>query len=211
MVKTSWTVRTESNVDFVADAVLSDPSETNTITRGDTATYVLSNTQTMLTVPEAETYTIPSGETERYVTVVVNGTLEINGTLEVEEIDVNGNVTGSGTLVTGSESAFDFDDLEPYATYAGKYSLTETLASQQSYNELIPPSIDINTLLVAVIPNNDLQNKNVNGYWGLIDNITDNRNRALSNTRVELEITVLAPFDEYADHAAVQTDLEVPL
>lgn len=211
MTDTSWTIRTESNVDFVADAVLSDPSSTNTITRGDTATYVLSNTQTMLTVPVDETFTIPGGETERFVTVVVNGTLEINGTLEVEEIDVNGSVTGSGTLDTGSESAFDFDDLEPYSTYAGKYSLTATLASQQSYNELIPSTLDINTLLVAVIPNSDLQAKNVNGYWGLIDNITDDRNRPLSNTRVELEITVLAPFDEYADHAAVQTDLEVTL
>ena len=211
MVKTSWTVRTESNVDFVSDGILSDPSETNVITRGDTATYVLNNTQTMLTVPEGETYTIKSGETERYVTVVVNGTLEINGTLEVEEIDVNGNITGSGTLATGTESAFDFDDLEPYSTYAGKFSLMETLGSKQPYNELLPSSVDINTLLVAVIPNSDLQSKNVNGYWGLIENITDDRNRPLSNTRVELEITVLAPFDEYADHAAVQTDLEVRL
>lgn len=208
---TSWTIRTDSNIDFIADAVLSDPSDTNTITRGESASYVFNNTQTVLTIGAGETYTIPSGETENYVDVIVNGTLVVDGTLNVETIDVNGTLTGSGQVNTSREDAFDFDDLEPYSTYSGKYSLVETLGSQQRYNELLPASAGINTLLVAIIPNSDLSNKDISGYWGLIDDVIDERNRPLSNTRVGLEITILAPFDEYADHTAVQTDLEVTL
>lgn len=211
MVDVSWTVHTSDTTQIIADGVLVDPDQNNTITRGETAEYVFTNVAKTLTVGVGTTYTIAVGETERYDFVVVNGTLEINGTLECDEIDVNGTVTGSGTLDVNDQYAFELADVEPYSTYAGKFSITETLGSQQRYNELLPSNATIDTLLVGVEPTQRLQDKTINGYWGLIENISDNRNRPLSNSRIGLEMTVLAPYDEYADHTAVQNDLETTL
>lgn len=210
-METNWTIHTSDTTQILADHTQSAPSESNTITRGETATYVFGNVQKTLTVESGTTYTIPSGETERYDLVIVNGTLEINGTLETDTIEVNGSVTGSGTLDVNDQYAFELADVEPYSTYSGKFSINETLGSQQPYNELIPSSATIDTLLIGIEPTADLKNKTIEGYWGLIENITDNRNRPLSNSAVEIQIRVLAPYDEYADHSAVQTDLEITL
>ena len=210
MVDTSWEIHTGDNTAIVADAVLSDPSDSNTITRGETASYVFTNILNKFTVENGETYTIPIGETERYDLVVVNGTLEINGTLECDQIEINGSVIGSGTLKVDDDFAFELADVEPYSEYAGKFSPIETLGAKQRYKEnFTDPELD--TLLVGVEPQARLERKTIEGYWGLISNITDERNRPLSNNQVEIEITVLAPYDEYDDHTAVQTDLEVTL
>lgn len=212
MVDTSWTIHTSNTTQILADYVQSDPADLNVITRGETATYVFSNVQKTLTVEIGTTYTIAVGETERYDLVIVEGTLEINGTLETDRIEVTGgSVTGSGTLDVNDNFAFELADVEPYSTYAGKFSINETLGSQQPYNERVPTSAVIDTLLVGVEPSNDLSDKTINGYWGLIENITDERVRPLSNSRIEIQIRVLAPYDEYADHSAVQADLEINL
>ena len=211
MVNTEFTLGTGQNTAIIANGIVSDPSETNTITRGDTATYTFLNALKQLKIDVGETYTVPSGETERYDLVVVDGTLEINGTLEADEVDNNGTITGSGTLKVNEKFAFELADVEQYSTYAGKYSLNETLGSAQKYNELLPDTAGIDSLLVSVEPSSDLQDKTINGYWGLIENITDTRNRPLSNNQVDMTIQILAPKDEYSDRTAVQSDLEVTL
>jgi hypothetical protein len=167
-----------------------------------------------LSIDTGDTYTVVSGDTERYDLVTVSGTLEIeaNATLQADKLDINGGlVTGPGKLEVNEQFAFELADVEQYSTYAGKYSISETLGSQQTYNELLPDTATINSLLVSVEPSSDLQNKTVNGYWGLINNITDSRNRPLSNKQVTMDIAILAPFDEYSDRTSVQTDLEVNL
>jgi len=211
MVDTNFEVHTSNTTSILADAVVADPSDTNVITRGETASYVFANVQSKLTVATGTTYTISVDETERYDLVVVNGTLEINGSLEVDEIDINGTVTGSGTLDVNDQFAFELADVEPYSTYAGKYALEETNSAQQKYDERFPDTATIDTLLVGVEPTDRLKDKTIEGYWGLIDDVTDERTRALTNNQIGVEITVLAPYDEYVDHTAVQNDLEITL
>jgi hypothetical protein len=126
-------------------------------------------------------------------------------------VDNNGTITGSGTLKVNEKFAFELADVEQYSTYAGKYSLNETLGSAQKYTELLPDTAGIDSLLVSVEPSSTLQDKTINGYWGLIENITDTRNRPLSNNQVDMTIQILAPKDEYSDRTAVQSDLEVTL
>lgn len=211
MVDVSWTVHTSDTTQILADGVLVDPDQNNTITRGETAEYVFTNVAKTLTIESGTTYTIAVGDTERYDFVVVNGTLEINGTLECDEIDVNDTVTGGGTLDVNDKYAFELADVEPYSKYAGTFSINPTLDNTQRYNERLPENEQVDTLLVGVEPTDRLKDKTINGYWGLIENISDNRNRPLSNSQIGLEITVLAPYDEYSDHTAVQNDLETTL
>lgn len=209
---TSWTIHTSDTTQILADYVQSDPADSNVITRGETASYVFGNVRKTLTVESGATYTIAAGEIERYDLVIVEGTLEINGTLECDKMQVTGgSVTGSGTLDVNGNFAFDLADVEPYSTYAGKFSINETLGSQQPYNERVPSNANIDTLLIGVEPNDKLKEKTIEGYWGLIEDITDERNRPLSNNQVEIQMRVLAPYDEYADHTDVQTDLEITL
>lgn len=211
MVNTEFTLGTGQNTAIIANGIVSDPSDTNTITRGETATYTFLNALKQLKINSGDTYVVAAGETERYDLVTVDGTLEINGTLECDKLDNNGTVTGGGTLKVNEKFAFELADVEQYSTYAGKYSVTETLGSKQTYNELLPDTADINSLLVSVEPSGDLEAKTINGYWGLIENITDARNRPLTNKQIEMSIQILAPRDEYSDRTAVQTDLEVNL
>jgi len=168
---------------------------------------------------------IPDGTT-RYESpaIVPSGeTLEIDGVLETQDIVIDGNVIGEGELKVVDDGrppstgqvdvnegfAFGVDDVQKYSPYTGDYTITETLISTQKYVEQIDPDAPISTLLVGIKPDTNLSNEDIGGYWGLIQNITDNRNQSLSDTFVTLEIDVLAPFDEYADHTEVQNDLEL--
>jgi hypothetical protein len=211
MVDTSWEIHTGDNSRIFADAVLTDPANLNVITRGESATYVFTNILKTLVVESGDTYIISNGETERYDVVVVDGTLVVDGIVETERIEINGTVTGDGTVDLDEAFAFDLADVEPYSKYAGTFSLNSTLDNTQRYNERTPTNAEIDTLLVGIEPAERLKDKTINGYWGLIQNISDNRNRPLSNNRVEIEIAVLAPYDEYDDHTEVQNDLEITL
>lgn len=205
---TEWEVHTSDTQSILAEFALSDPGDLNTITRGETATYVFGDVLSTLTINEGDTYTIESGESVEFDYVVVNGTLTINGELTADEVDNNGTINLNGTLNIDEKFGFELAEIEVYSTYAGKFNVSETLASQQRYSENVPPSADIETLLVGIEPRGSLTDETLNGYWGLIENVTDSRNRALSNNEVELSITVLAPYEEYDDHTAVENDLK---
>jgi len=205
---TEFEVHTSDTESIVADFVLSDPSEINTIARGETATYTFGEVLKSLTVDAGKTVTIESGEDVKYDFVTVNGTLVINGELTADQVDNNGRIDLNGTLNVNEKFGFELAEIEIYSTYAGKFNVSETLASQQRYSENIPSSAEIDTLLVGVEPKGSLTDETLNGYWGLIENVTDERVRALSNNEVEIQIRVLAPYDEYANHTAVENDLK---
>jgi len=135
------------------------------------------------------------------------------GTLSVDHMQ-NGpnelNQTSRGeTLTAVIADPGSFADVLSYQEYAGKYTTTETLESGQPYREFIPDSASINTLIVGLEPNTELQNENIRGVWGIVDSVTDNRTNALTNPSIELSLRVLAPFTEYTDIASVQSALEV--
>lgn len=271
---TEFEIHTSDNTSIVADFATNAPSELNTIERGSQATYTFGNVKSKLVIKSGDTYTVPADTTEQWDIVVVKGTLDVNGrikidsleidggtvdidttpydvggltvnadetvyfspaivpsgetltvygTFETQALTVNGTVTGdgdvniqdfdrpptNGVVDVNEKYAIGLDDAQAYGPYTGDYTISETQLSTQKYHERITPDANIDTLLVGVEPDTDLQQKNIRGYWGLIDNITDNRTQALSNVRVTLSIDVLAPYDEYSDHTAVQNELEI--
>jgi hypothetical protein len=169
--------------------------------------------------------TIPDGTTRYESPVIVPSgeTLEIDGVLETQDIVIDGTVTGEGELKVTDDGrppstgvldvnekyAFGLDDVNKYSPYTNDYTITETLNSTQKYIERVDPTAPIDTLLVGIEPDTELSDNEIRGYWGLLRNVTDERNTALSNSRVTLEIDVLAPFENYADHTAVQQTLEL--
>lgn len=207
---TEWTIHTSDNSSIIGDFVTSSPSDLNLISKGDTATYEFVEVTPTLTIDSGDTFTVESGETLEKSLVIVNGTLVIDGTLRCDKLDNNGTVDLNGTLDINDKYELEYTEIKPYANYSGKFNVTETLSSKQRYSENIPPNNGPNTLLVGIEPQTELDSKDIFGYWGLISNIADIRNQPLSNgPRIEIEITVLAPYEQYDDHTAVQNDLEV--
>jgi len=271
---TEFEIHTSDTTSIIADFAVNGPNELNAIERGTQATYTFGNVKSKLVVKSGDTYTIDVQDSEQWDIVVVKGTLDVNGeikidtleidggtvdidserldlggetipdgttryespvivpsgetleidgVLETKDIVIDGTVTGEGELkviddgrpnTTGvldvnEKYAIGLDDVQDYTPYTGDYTISETLVSTQKYVENLSSDAQINTLLVGVEPDTNLSDEEIRGYWGLIQNITDDRTQALSNTRVTLDIDVLAPFENYADHTAVQNDLEL--
>jgi len=207
---TKWEIHISDKKSYIADATVSGPDDVNLIARGETATYEFVNIQTKLTVKSGTTYVVESGTTEQIDIVVVDGgTLDINGTLQADYVNVkSGTIDNDGTLDINEKYAFEVEEIQNYSPFSGKYVINETLGSKQQYSEFIPSTAQIDTLLLGIEPLQDLKDKTVEGYWGLINTITDDRNTPLSNSRITLDIDVLATYEEYSDHTAVEADLK---
>jgi hypothetical protein len=212
MSGTQITVRTKSNGLLVANYSTSDVSDLNNTTRGDTATVTLDfdESGTDLIVTSGQTITIPVGSTEGYdaVTIQDGGTLTVNGKLNCNVLTVEGTLNNNGVVNVKDGLVAGYDTLLDYDQFAGKYATIETLSADQKYTEQFSDT-DIDSLLLAVEPTDDLQNEYIPGVWGLIDNVTDDRNSPLTINRVTVEVTVLATYGEYVDHAAVESDLQI--
>ena len=206
---TEWTIHIDDNTVIEADAATSSPSEINTIERGQTSTFSFYNFATNFIIDFGETYTIESGETLEVSFVTINGTLVVDGELKCDELTINGALDNNGTVTVNDKFAFEYNEAQRYSPFTGKFTLMETLSAKQPYREFISDSTDIDTLLIGIEPSQDLKDKDLIGYWGLLNNITDNRNRTLTTTQIELELTVLAQYDEYNTFSDVQNDLEV--
>lgn len=208
---TEFSIRLTDNTRIIGDFVTNAPGEINLIGKGDTATYAFVETASKLTIGSGDTFTVESGTTVEFSIVEVNGTLvvEAGGTLNTERIDNNGTVNNNGTININERYVLEYSEIEAYADYAGNFTISETLNAEQKYTEQFS-STEIDDLLVGIEPQTELANQEIGGFWGLITNVTDSRNTSLSNgPRMEIEIQVLAPFDEYADHTAVQNALEL--
>lgn len=271
---TEFEIHTSDNTSFVADFAINRPRDLNTIPQGETASYTFGNVKSKLTVDSGDTYTVEVDTVEQWDIVVVKGTLDVNGTiridqlsiedgstldadvtavdlggetiavdetlyktevivpagetltvngtLETEAITINGTVDGTGEIDiqdfdrtptdgvvdVNEKYTLELEDVNKFAPFAGKYSIAETLSANQFYRENIDTT-EIDTLLVGVEPDTDLQDNDIRGYWGLIDRIQDNRNQPLGTIRVGLDITVLAPYSDFNDHTDVQNSLEL--
>jgi len=124
------------------------------------------------------------------------------------------NAAGVNQISRGETTTFrffvsesDFQTLTDYDDYAGSYAPIELLNGNEKYRDHIPESGSIESLLVGIEPSSDLKNKDISGVWGVIDDISDSRNAALSTVQVELSVRVLARFAEYADHTTAESTL----
>jgi len=117
----------------------------------------------------------------------------------------------TATFAFRAPSQSEFNVLRSLADYAGQYAPIPSVNGVQNYLSQLPSRATVNSLLVGIEPDSDLQNQGINGVWGLVDRGADERNQPLSNHAYTLEVRVLSEYSEYADHNAVQSDLEVNL
>lgn len=207
-----FTLHFDRQSGFKVDFALTDIPELNNITRGERTTiqFKVPPPTSSLTVSGGDTYTVSSGTAEQYTSVDNDGTLNIedNATLVVEDsIDNDGTIDNDGVIKVGTNF---LGVLRDYDAHAGSYSTRDSLSNTVRYREQIPdnPS-NINNLIVGIEPDSELQDNGIDGVWGLIDNVSDTRTRALTNDSVEVELTILATWSEYANTTAVQNNLEI--
>jgi len=208
---TRFKIRTKDNGILTAEFAVNSVSELNNQTRGESASI---NGEfeplTDLTVASGETYTVESNTFEAYDAIIVDGTLTIDGELNGNSLTINdgGTVNDNGELNINNGLVAGFNTVFEYDPFAGKYTLTETLGAAQKYTEQFSTST-ITTLLVGIEPEQNLKDRNITGKWALIDNVTDNRNQALSTNRLGISVTILEELDNYTDHTAVENALKL--
>lgn len=208
---THYILHTEDYGEIYAQYVQTDPESLNNRTRGDTAEFALGipdENQDSLVVPSGVTHTVPTGETQVFNTADIDGTVVINGTLVIySPIDNDGTIDNNGTLITRPSEPQG--NLLGYDRHAGSYTLSGTLNNTQRYKERLPDTPNVSSLVVGIEPNSNLKDDDIAGKWGLISNVTDSRNRPISNSLITVEIDILADYSEYNNVPAVQNDLEI--
>jgi len=160
-----------------------------------------------VTVDDPQTHTVKSGETEIYGTLSIGqfSKVIVEGVLIAEDIINNGFLDNNNRIYNGFTAEGFIQRLDDYA---GKFTVSETLAASQQYREFIPVDTRIESLLLGIEPSTDLQNKDIGGIWGLVQNVTDSRNQAISTTRHTLEVQILERYREYETHTDVERDLQ---
>lgn len=203
---TKYTIHTKSNGKFSAEFNTQGP---NTVTRGEGSSYIFQLKN--LVVESGETITIESGDTESYqkVTVLSDSELIVNGTLNTSELIVDGTVTDNGTINVSGGTSGPFDTFRQYGDFAGSFVTNRMLDGTVKYRDQIPTSADVDSLVLGIEPSQELKNAGLIGVWGIVNSVSDERNVALSNKFYGLEMTVLAEFDEYSDHADMETNLQL--
>lgn len=104
---------------------------------------------------------------------------------------IDGSTSGTITGIAG------WGRLKRHTDYAGTYSVNEMLTGDVTYNERLPSSADVSSLVVGIEPSTDLQNRNVTGLWGLIESGSDNRTRPLTRYNFELSLVFIAEYSDY--------------
>jgi hypothetical protein len=102
-----------------------------------------------------------------------------------------------------------YDTLKNFEKYAG-YAQTGRTIDSVFYSEPdIFPLSPIDSLLVSVEPGDDIDE--ARAIWGVVESINDTTEVFGAVARIELEVFVVAEFDDYADKQAVQNDVEANL
>lgn len=155
--------------------------------------------------------TIAQGEVAIYdtLTVTEGNSVIVNGVLQAQTIDNNGEVDNNGTVLTGGGSRFE--RLLDYDEYVESISVQSMLDGTQTIVERKPPSAPVDSHIIGIEPAPDLEDEYIRDQWGVITNVTDARNEPLNTDRIELEITILAPKEDYADRQTVINELTTTL
>lgn len=205
MTDTSYTIQTESFPDIVVPYANSDP---NNWTRGESASFTFEFPTFHNSLTVSDSYTSSGEEYYDLVTVEAGATLTIpaGSIVYANDADIQGTLTGDGLLSLKYDFAAAFNN---FAEWAGSWATMETLNNVVKYRTQLPSDAGVESLVWGIEPAQDLQTRNVVGVWGLVENIDNQRNQPLSTNRYQVDVTVLAPFDEYATINDVETDLVI--
>jgi len=204
MTSTVYTIETKGNGLLAARFNSETP---NISTRGETVSFEFWATDGTKNLTVSGSVTIDSVEFYDSVTVESGATLTItsNGKLLTGSLTSNGTIDNDGIIINDLGINNSFEDLVEYGDYAGKFSTTETLNGKQKYREFIPSDANVDSLLVGIEPNNELENKNVPPIWGVVESVSDPRNPALNTKNYQMTVRILAEKSEYSDHSTAET------
>jgi len=209
-MQTAYTIYKSNNMTLTADVVTSSLSASNSITRGGSVEITLRERDVggELIGGSGESVTIDDTQTKKRVEINSGGSLTINGTLRSETVDNQGTLTLNGTLTVDERLFLELEDLREYREYAGNATLTETLDGTRRFAETINTAA-VDSLVIGIEPNDSLKDRGIPGVWGVVDSVTDARNRQLTTNAITLSLTVLAPFSEYNSVSDVTNDLRI--
>lgn len=202
---TSYTIKTKDNASIVSEYNTGNP---NIWTVGSTISFEfhLPRFENDLTV--SSSYTVSDLENYDVVTVENGATLTINSgaTLQANQLVNNGTVDNNGSLIVNSDT---FGAIIDYHKHAGSFATVELQNNKINYKSQLPSSANISSLLWGIEPADSLQSSNIEGVWGLLESLDNNRNPQLTTDIFSAEILVLATFSEYASVSDVETDLQI--
>lgn len=141
-------------------------------------------------------------------------------------IVANGEVSGSTPELTRGErttltfafwydSAVDadpsahiqrYEDLRAYSEYAGSMTTARGIDGKPYFTERIPASAPVDSLVLDFVPGSDYEAFPT--VWGIVRDVTDETRFVQDVARLEVSIVVLGDGADYADRAAVKSDLE---
>lgn len=192
MTDTTITIHTSQNGSFDADALT---GQWPTFTRGSTIPlrfwFDHDKSDEWLIVEDGESFNVPDGDTVTRYRARASG----SGSITVQD---------SGSLVI-DETGFNL--LLEYVGWADAAAYGQGLDHRPYYREQHPES-DVTSIVLGVEPSQDLRERGVRGFWGVLTSGSDERNSALTNYQLGLEFYALAYYTEYETRLDLENDLE---
>lgn len=207
-MQTGYTVYINDNTTLEADVVTSSLSVSNQIARGESVEITLRDVDLQLIVGDGETVVIDDTQEINRVKINSGGTLTVDGTLRADELGNQGTLNVNGTLTVSESVGVELEGIRQYREYAGNATLTETIDGTQRFSETIDTGA-LDSLVIGIEPNSDLKNRGIPGVWGVVDSVSDSRNRQFSTNAITLSLKVLAPYSEYNTVSGVTNDLRI--
>jgi hypothetical protein len=155
--------------------------------------------------------TITTNEVAVYDTLSISAgnSVVVNGVLQAQTIDNDGELDNNNTVLAGAQPGFE--RLLDYDEYVEGISIQSMLDGTQTIFERKPPSAPVDSHVIGIEPAPSLENEYIRDQWGVITNLTDAREEPLNTDRIELEVTILAPKEDYADRQTVINELTTTL
>lgn len=100
-----------------------------------------------------------------------------------------------------------YERLTAFAVDAGRFATVTTEQSTLRFDERLPPSARVSTLLVKIEPGADIEGAPT--LWGLVDSIDDQTQRRGGRVRVDMNVLVLSDVGEHSDESSLRSDLGV--
>jgi hypothetical protein len=199
---------------LTADFILTDWSDANELTIGETRRANL-HFDLLDDLVVSNSYVVESGTIEQWGNVTIQDgatlTIETDGELTANSVTVE----SGGTLTQQTDSTLTeygnlFETLLEYGKWAGSFASFTSINNTEKFEEQFNTNrSSIKSLVIGFEPSQSLKDQNVRGVWGILSDDTDNRPRALSDIQFGIELRILGWYDEYADHADLETDLEI--
>lgn len=105
------------------------------------------------------------------------------------------------SLQTRYEAARDYLD------YGGRVTVTQAINGTPHFRERIPSDADVDSIVVDLVPQTSADWNYTPGFWAVITGGDDVSQYVDDFARLDVQMTVIAKADDYADRTALKNDL----